>query len=313
MRNPRRVLSKAQILDRVWNYDFGGQANVVELYISYLRKKIDAGRPPMIHTMRGAGYVLKPAQEPASPRTPAEMRTPRTLTARLVVTAVVLVAVVSLLIAAVTTLAIRTQLLDQLDENVLVLGAPRRPDGDRRRRRRPTGRRPPTAGNQGPGTLIARSPTARPATRIGRRADRASAAASASCPAPTCAQLDEVPADGDVHGVDLTALGSYRVAAVEAADGDRLVSGLPTRDVDETVASLVGYEVAADPARRLLAAGGPRHGRRTPPAAAAARGRRDRAPRRRHAARLGRRSTSTSGCPSGSPTSAPRSARWAPR
>jgi two-component system OmpR family response regulator len=61
MRNPRRVLSKSQILDRVWNYDFGGQANVVELYISYLRKKIDAGRKPMIHTMRGAGYVLKPA------------------------------------------------------------------------------------------------------------------------------------------------------------------------------------------------------------------------------------------------------------
>ena len=61
MRNPRRVLSKSQILDRVWNYDFGGQANVVELYISYLRKKIDAGRAPMIHTMRGAGYVLKPA------------------------------------------------------------------------------------------------------------------------------------------------------------------------------------------------------------------------------------------------------------
>ena len=61
MRNPRRVLSKAQILDRVWSYDFGGQSNIVELYISYLRKKIDAGRPPMIHTVRGAGYVLKPA------------------------------------------------------------------------------------------------------------------------------------------------------------------------------------------------------------------------------------------------------------
>ncbi|WP_304512150.1 response regulator transcription factor [Amycolatopsis sp. GM8] len=61
MRNPKRVLSKAQILDRVWSYDFGGQANIVELYISYLRKKIDAGREPMIHTMRGAGYVLKPA------------------------------------------------------------------------------------------------------------------------------------------------------------------------------------------------------------------------------------------------------------
>src|SRR6478752_4086658 len=61
MRNPRRVLSKAQILDRVWNYDFGGQAHVVELYISYLRKKIDVGRVPLIHTVRGVGYVLKPA------------------------------------------------------------------------------------------------------------------------------------------------------------------------------------------------------------------------------------------------------------
>jgi two-component system OmpR family response regulator len=63
MRNPRRVLSKSQILDRVWSYDFGGQSNVVELYISYLRKKIDAGRRAMIHTVRGAGYVLKPAAD----------------------------------------------------------------------------------------------------------------------------------------------------------------------------------------------------------------------------------------------------------
>ncbi|MBD5787276.1 response regulator transcription factor [Cellulosimicrobium terreum] len=68
MRNPRRALSKAQILDRVWNYDFGGQANIVELYVSYLRRKIDKGREPMIHTLRGVGYVLKPAagtDEPA--------------------------------------------------------------------------------------------------------------------------------------------------------------------------------------------------------------------------------------------------------
>ncbi|MEU1307334.1 response regulator transcription factor [Streptomyces cinnamoneus] len=69
MRNPRRVLSKPQILDRVWSYDFGGQANVVELYISYLRRKIDAGRQPMIHTRRGAGYLIKPAAAPAA--TPA--------------------------------------------------------------------------------------------------------------------------------------------------------------------------------------------------------------------------------------------------
>ncbi|TFV57480.1 response regulator transcription factor [Mycobacterium sp. PS03-16] len=61
MRNAKRVLSKAQILDRVWSYDFGGRSNIVELYVSYLRKKIDSGRDPMIHTLRGAGYVLKPA------------------------------------------------------------------------------------------------------------------------------------------------------------------------------------------------------------------------------------------------------------
>ncbi len=62
MINARRVVSKAQILDNVWHYDFGGQANIVELYISYLRKKIEADWPPMIHTVRGAGYMLKPAQ-----------------------------------------------------------------------------------------------------------------------------------------------------------------------------------------------------------------------------------------------------------
>ena len=59
MRNPRQVLSKAQILDRVWSYDFGGQANVVELYVSYLRKKLDAHGPSLIHTVRGVGYALR--------------------------------------------------------------------------------------------------------------------------------------------------------------------------------------------------------------------------------------------------------------
>lgn len=60
MRNPRRVLTKPQILHHVWDYDFEGRSNVVELYISYLRKKVDADRPPMIHTVRGVGYVIKP-------------------------------------------------------------------------------------------------------------------------------------------------------------------------------------------------------------------------------------------------------------
>lgn len=60
MLNPRRVLTKSQILQHVWDYDFDGRSNVVELYISYLRKKVDAQRPSMIHTVRGVGYVIKP-------------------------------------------------------------------------------------------------------------------------------------------------------------------------------------------------------------------------------------------------------------
>jgi two-component system OmpR family response regulator len=57
--NPRRVLSKSQILDRIWQYDFGGDSNVVETYVSYLRKKLDGLGPPLIHTVRGVGYSLR--------------------------------------------------------------------------------------------------------------------------------------------------------------------------------------------------------------------------------------------------------------
>jgi two-component system, OmpR family, response regulator len=59
MQNPGRVLSKAQILDSVWQYDFGGEANVVESYVSYLRKKVDTTEPRLLHTLRGVGYVLR--------------------------------------------------------------------------------------------------------------------------------------------------------------------------------------------------------------------------------------------------------------
>ena len=59
MANPRRVLTRAQLLDHVWQYDFGGDARVLETYISYLRKKIDVEAPALIHTVRGVGYVLR--------------------------------------------------------------------------------------------------------------------------------------------------------------------------------------------------------------------------------------------------------------
>jgi len=60
--NPRRVLSKSQILQNVWRYDFGGNSNVVETYVSYLRKKLDATGPPLIRTIRQAGYMLEAAE-----------------------------------------------------------------------------------------------------------------------------------------------------------------------------------------------------------------------------------------------------------
>jgi len=59
MLNPNRVLSKAQILDHVWDYDFRGESGIVESYISYLRRKIDTVEPALIHTKRGVGYVLR--------------------------------------------------------------------------------------------------------------------------------------------------------------------------------------------------------------------------------------------------------------
>jgi two-component system, OmpR family, response regulator len=63
MLNPRRVLSKAQILQNVWHYDFGGSRNVVETYVSYLRRKLDALGPPLIKTVRQAGYMLDAGRE----------------------------------------------------------------------------------------------------------------------------------------------------------------------------------------------------------------------------------------------------------
>jgi two-component system OmpR family response regulator len=59
MLNPRRVLTRGQLLDHVWSYDFGGDARVLETYICYLRKKMDVGGPPLVQTVRGVGYALR--------------------------------------------------------------------------------------------------------------------------------------------------------------------------------------------------------------------------------------------------------------
>lgn len=62
MRNPRKALTREQILEQVWNYSFGGRTSIVDLYVSYLRKKLEPGREPLIHTIRGVGYQIRPPQ-----------------------------------------------------------------------------------------------------------------------------------------------------------------------------------------------------------------------------------------------------------
>jgi two-component system OmpR family response regulator len=62
MQNPRRVLSKEQILDHVWHYDFHGDGSIVETYVSYLRKKLEEHGPRLVHTVRGVGYALRPGR-----------------------------------------------------------------------------------------------------------------------------------------------------------------------------------------------------------------------------------------------------------
>ena len=60
MRNPRQVLTRDVIFDRVWGYDFGGESNIIEVYVRYLRQKTETeGEPRVIHTVRGVGYVLR--------------------------------------------------------------------------------------------------------------------------------------------------------------------------------------------------------------------------------------------------------------
>ena len=162
------------------------------------------------------------------------MRAPRSLTSRLVITTVVLVAVASLLIGTVTTLAMRGYLYDRLDQEViksLDRGGPAR------------------AGPMGPGpnlgkpvrTITGLYPDTGEdeAFVIGVQDDRVRPREVSST---VTEELDEVPADGEVHGVSLTALGDYRVVAREVAGG-KVVTGMPSTDVDDILSSLVWWEV----------------------------------------------------------------------
>ena len=133
--NQGRVLSKAQILDHVWQYDFGGDGGVVETYIGYLRRKVDHVEPKLIHTMRGVGYTLRVGLTGAA----------MTLRTRLLV-GMAFVAVVLVVVAVVVTATTRDQLIDQIDDRLAV--APRASGRECRpapRTRTATLRPPPTA------------------------------------------------------------------------------------------------------------------------------------------------------------------------
>ncbi|GCD91403.1 cell wall metabolism sensor histidine kinase WalK [Nocardioides sp. LS1] len=158
------------------------------------------------------------------------------LTARLVITAVALVAVVSVLVATATTLAMRSTLLERLDRDVQSsIGRANDHDNDQ-----DSGPRPPLDPRyQGPGTLIANLGNATPRGCVLSEEHR-------GCKALSTAALDvlaRVPQDGGVHSVSLPAFGAYRVKVVGTSDGDLLVTGLPMTSVQETVNSLIGWEL----------------------------------------------------------------------
>ena len=116
MRNPRAVLSKAQILDRVWDYDFGGNGNIVELYVSYLRKKIDApfeDLPNLFHTKRGAG--LHPSGRSVKAIPPVRRWRLQT---RLIVLASLVLILVGAGIGAASWWSVRTSLMSDLDSQL---------------------------------------------------------------------------------------------------------------------------------------------------------------------------------------------------
>ena len=140
MRNPKRVLSKAQILDRVWEYDFGGQGNIVELYISYLRRKIDAGRvadDPHDARRRVPDQARDLTAGPGPGARPVRSRRPLSLRARLLWAFLVPLVLVLAVVGFAATTALRAEQLGQVDSQ-LATAVDRSAARRSRTRRRPS-------------------------------------------------------------------------------------------------------------------------------------------------------------------------------
>ena len=128
--NAEKVVSKAQILDRVWDYQFGGDSRIVESYISYLRRKIDVHDPPLIHTIRGVGYTLRvprrrtqplsapPSVDAGAPSRRRVLTRPWTLRLRLVVALLVVAALGLAVVGAASVVLLRESLISRVDEQL---------------------------------------------------------------------------------------------------------------------------------------------------------------------------------------------------
>ena len=244
--NPRRVLSKAQILDRVWDYDFGGRSNIVELYISYLRKKIDSGREPMMTRCAAPAMSSnRPADAMVSaprsrhPGETALVPARWSLRTRLLVGQVVLLALVCLAIGAVTEFALRNYLIGQVDEELrevshrstMMTANPRPPHppglGPGHQRRW-------TRQQEGPGPEFLDSPVSRPVcsqwcaapVAPSPQAPSVPTAAAVRCRPPTSKLLaigpGRAPVSTTIDG------DGYRAVASVTPMGDTVVTALPT-------------------------------------------------------------------------------------
>ena len=177
MRHEGRVLTRAQLLENVWGWDYAGESQVVETYVSYLRRKLDPLGPPLIYTQRGVGYSFRPAAAVSGSRR-------LSLRARMLVLLIAVTTIFLLTMGTVSTVILARNVTAQFKSNLVtessyapvdVAGAPERLRGGRWSR----GRRPdPESGpDHGPGDHHG-------AGRRGHRPDPARAAAAAS---PSCA------------------------------------------------------------------------------------------------------------------------------
>ena len=240
MENPKRVVSKAQILDRVWDYDFGGQANIVELYISYLRKKVDASAPAhdphrprrgLRHQTGGLSRAhlsgCRPAPDAAAGCNPSTWH----LRTRLVLVAMALLVAICGAMGLFSYASMDSFLTRQLDEQLerglctvqRLRPAPARQPG--RQAGSPWTRRGQRVGTLSPGSRTGRSaaraswPPTPPVPRCRRRTTRSSWASA----------RDGVPVDRTLS------TGAYRLVATQTPYGDIIVTGLPLAEKQNTL------------------------------------------------------------------------------